>query len=93
MNDRIALFSHSSALVSHSSSFVCTRLSFVFDPSLLVCTGLSFVFTRLHSSVLVSHSSARVLPLICNISNNLLGVPLKNENFKNNFSLIHGVAI
>ena len=66
------------ALVSHSSALVWTRLSFVFtrlySPLIclwLVCTCFSFVFTRLYSSALVSHSSALILPLVCNISNNL----------------------
>ena len=68
MNDRIALVSHSFAFVWTRLWFVFTRLywsglSFVFESSLLICTGLS-------SSSLVSHSSALVLPLVCNISNN-----------------------
>ena len=85
MNDRIALVSHSSELVCTSLSFVLTRLSFVFDSYLLICTGPSFVNTRLHLSALISHSSALVLPLVCNISNNLNQLKENKNSFETFF--------
>ena len=48
---------HSSKLVCYSPSLVCTRLSFVFDSSLLVRTRLSFIFTLLYSPLIHLHSS------------------------------------
>ena len=71
MNERIVLVSHLSALVWTRLSFVFTRLY-----SSLICLWL--VFTRLHSSL---NSSALVLPLVCNISNNPLMIML--EKWKN----------
>ena len=85
MNDRITLVSHSSELVYTHLSFVFTCLSFVFDLSLLSCTGLSFVYTRLHASAFVSHSSALVLPLVCNISNNLNQIKENKSSFETVF--------
>ena len=73
MNDRIALISHSFALVCIHLSFVFTRLY-----SSIIC--LWFVFIHLHWSLfflysygLVSHLSALVLPPVSNISNNREG--------------------
>ena len=67
MNDKIALVSHSSALVSHLS---LTRLysSALASRSSALVSHLSV--TRLYSSELISHSSSLALPLVCNISNN-----------------------
>ena len=82
MNDRIALVSHSSELVCTHLSFVFTRFSFVFDLPLLICTSLLFVCTRLHSCAFISHSSTLVLPLVCNISNNLNQIKENKNSFE-----------
>ena len=87
MNDRITLVSHSSELVCTRLSFVFTRFSFVFDSSLHSCTGLSFVYNRLHSSAFVSHSSELVLPLVCNIGNNLNQIKENKNSFETFFKL------
>ena len=70
MNNRIAL-------VFHSSALAWTRLLFSFTCLYLSLAWPWLVFTRRHSSLIrlhlyafVSHSSALVLPLVSNVSNN-----------------------
>ena len=74
MNDRIALVSHSSALVSHLSLTRLYSSALVSHSSALASRSSALVsdlsLTRLYSSELVSHSSSLALPLVCNISNN-----------------------
>ena len=80
---------HSSGLVSHSSSLVCSRLSFVFDSSLLFYTGLSFVFTRLHSSLIRLHLSCHssVILVIRLDQSNVIVSQLKKIQIYSKYSL------